>query len=94
MVKEQEDKFEVDPDWVMPQLAELLPNGGRLDHEVRKLHDTYFDTPGAGLRLFGITLRPSSRRLRDWVAVEGSQWHGSNRTAERVAGEDTANRVG
>jgi len=57
MVKEQEDKFEVDPDWVMPQLAELLPDAGRLDHEVRKLHNTYFDTPGAGLRLFGITLR-------------------------------------
>src|SRR4029453_10212531 len=54
---EQEDKFEVDSDWVMPQLAELLPDGGRLDHEVRKLDNTYFDTPGAGLRLFGITLR-------------------------------------
>ena len=57
MVKEQEDKFEVDSDWVMPQLAELLPDGGRLDHEVRKLDNTYFDTPGAGLRVFGITLR-------------------------------------
>ena len=57
MVKEQEDKFEVDSDWVMPQLAELLPDGGRLDHEVRKLDNTYFDTSGAGLRLFGITLR-------------------------------------
>jgi CHAD domain-containing protein len=57
MVKEQEDKFEVDSDWVMPQLAELLPDGGNLDHEVRKLDNTYFDTPGAGLRLFGITLR-------------------------------------
>jgi inorganic triphosphatase YgiF len=57
MIKEQEDKFEVDSDWVMPQLAELLPDGGRLDHEVRKLDNTYFDTPGAGLRVFGITLR-------------------------------------
>ena len=57
IMTEQEDKFEVDQDWVMPQLAELLPDGGRLDHEVRKLHNTYFDTPGAGLRLFGITLR-------------------------------------
>ena len=25
--------------------------------EVRQLDNTYFDTPGAGLRLFGITLR-------------------------------------
>jgi CHAD domain-containing protein len=57
MIKEQEDKFEVDSDWVMPQLAELLPDGGRLDHEVRRLDNTYFDTPGAGLRVFGITLR-------------------------------------
>jgi CHAD domain-containing protein len=54
---EQEDKFEVDSDWVLPQLTELVPDGGRLDQETRKLDNTYFDTPGAGLRLFGITLR-------------------------------------
>src|SRR4029450_6767439 len=54
---EQEDKFDVDSDWVMPPLSELVPDGGRLDQEVRKLDNTYFDTPGAGLRLFGITLR-------------------------------------
>ncbi|HLM22850.1 MAG TPA: CYTH domain-containing protein, partial [Propionibacteriaceae bacterium] len=57
MMTEQEDKFEVDSDWVMPQLTELLPDGGRLDQKVRRLDNTYFDTPGAGLRLFGITLR-------------------------------------
>jgi CHAD domain-containing protein len=57
MMTEQEDKFEVDSDWVMPQLTELVPNGGRLDQQTRKLDNTYFDTPGAGLRLFGITLR-------------------------------------
>ena len=57
MIKEQETKFEVDTDWVMPPVADLVPEGGRLDQDVRKLHNTYFDTPGAGLRLFGITLR-------------------------------------
>ena len=57
MIKEQENKFEVAQDWVMPPVADLVPDGGRLDQEVRKLHNTYFDTPGAGLRLFGITLR-------------------------------------
>ena len=57
MIKEQEDKFEVDPDWVMPQLTDLVPDGGRLDQQVRELDNTYFDTPGAGLRVFGITLR-------------------------------------
>jgi CHAD domain-containing protein len=57
VVTERENKFEVDADWVLPQLANLLPDGGRLDHAVRKLDNTYFDTPSAGLRLFGITLR-------------------------------------
>ena len=57
MIKEQEDKFEVDSDWVMPQLTDLVPDLGRLDQQVRELDNTYFDTPGAGLRVFGITLR-------------------------------------
>lgn len=57
VVEEREDTFAVDPDWVMPQLKRLVPDGGRLDQEVRTLDNTYFDTPGAGLRLFGVTLR-------------------------------------
>jgi CHAD domain-containing protein len=57
MIKEQENKFEVDTDWVMPPVADLVPDGGRMEQEVRKLDNSYFDTPGAGLRLFGITLR-------------------------------------
>jgi CHAD domain-containing protein len=57
MIKEQETKFEVDTDWVMPPVADLVPDGGRMEQDVRKLDNSYFDTPGAGLRLFGITLR-------------------------------------
>src|SRR5215217_119724 len=57
MMTEQEDKFDVDSDWVLPQLTELVPDGGRLAHETRKLDNIYFDTPGVGLRSFGITLR-------------------------------------
>ena len=57
VVKEREDKFEVGPDWVLPNITDLVPDGGRLDQEVRRLENTYFDTPGAGLRLFGVTLR-------------------------------------
>jgi inorganic triphosphatase YgiF len=56
-VGEQEDIFEVDLDWAMPQLNRLLPEGGRLDQRVRKFQDTYFDTAGAALRLFEISLR-------------------------------------
>ena len=51
------EEFEVDSDWVLPPVIDLVPDGGRLDQEVRSLDNTYFDTPGAGLRLFGITLR-------------------------------------
>ena len=43
VVEEREDKFEVDPDWVMPQLMGLVPDGGRLDQEVLRLDNTYFD---------------------------------------------------
>ena len=63
MMKEQEDKFDVDPDWVMPQVTDLVPEGGSLDQQVRKLNNTYFDTSGSGLRLFGITLRSRSVRV-------------------------------
>ena len=57
VVQERGDKFEVDPDWVLPQVMGLMPDGGRVDQEVRRLENTYFDTPGAGLRVFGVTLR-------------------------------------
>lgn len=57
VMKEQEDKFDVEADWVLPPVADLVPDSGRLEQEVRKLDSTYFDTPGAGLRVFGITLR-------------------------------------
>ena len=56
-MNEQEDKYEVDSDWVMPQITDLVPDGGHFDQQVRELDSTYFDTSGAGLRVFGITLR-------------------------------------
>ena len=45
-MNEQEDKYEVDSDWVTPQITDLVPEGGRLDQQVRELDSTYFDTPG------------------------------------------------
>jgi hypothetical protein len=41
VVMEGEDKFEVDPDWLMPEVTRLVPHGGRLDRAVRKLDNTY-----------------------------------------------------
>ena len=55
--EEREDKYDVEADWVMPPVAALVPDGGRFVQEVRTLDSTYFDTPSAGLRLFGVTLR-------------------------------------
>jgi hypothetical protein len=50
---EQENKFEVDPDWVMPELEALVPDGGHLSQDVRKLDSTYFDTPMLGCDCLG-----------------------------------------
>jgi hypothetical protein len=44
VVEEREGRFEVDTDWVMPQLMGLVPDGRRLDQEVLRLDNTYFDT--------------------------------------------------
>ena len=85
MITEQETKFEVDTDWVMPPVADLVPEGGRLDQDVRKLHNTYFDTPGAGLRLFGITLRRRIGGSGDGLAAEGPERVGTDGVAERLA---------
>jgi len=32
-MNEQEDKYEVDSDWVMPQITDLVPDGGSLDQQ-------------------------------------------------------------
>jgi len=68
MMTEQEDKYEVDPDWVLPQLTELVPGAGRLvqercassttpisTHQVRGCGflASHFDTESAALKLAG-----------------------------------------
>ena len=53
VVQEREDKVEVDPIGCCLRSCGLVPEGGGFDQEVRKLEDTYFDTPGAGLRVSG-----------------------------------------
>jgi hypothetical protein len=94
VVEEREDQFEVDLDWVMPQLTGLVPDGGRLDQETRKLDNTYFDTPGFGLLLFGVTLRRRVGGSETGLAVEGSQRDNSHGTAEQLAHEDAAAPIG
>ena len=54
---EREEKFEVDPGWELPDVGELVPEGGTVTEDVRRLKSTYFDTPERRLLEFGVTLR-------------------------------------
>ena len=54
---EREEKFEVDRDWVLPDVGALVPEGGRVSEDVRRLESTYFDTAERRLLEFGVTLR-------------------------------------
>ena len=55
--QEREDKYDVGPGWGLPDLADLLPAGGRLETAEFRLDNTYFDTPSAHLLRLGATLR-------------------------------------
>lgn len=55
--EEREDKFDVEADYVLPDLAEFVPAGGRTETASYRLTNTYFDTASADLRHVGLTLR-------------------------------------
>jgi CHAD domain-containing protein len=55
--REREDKFDVGPGYVVPELTDLLPEGGRIESATHKLENTYFDTPGGDLQRMRLTLR-------------------------------------
>jgi hypothetical protein len=98
MIKKQEDKFEVDPDWVLPTVTDLLPDGGRLDQEVRRLERTYFDTPSAvgGLIKSMRTSRYAHlvQLLRGWRAAPPlTEAAGEEAKAAVKCGEGQANSV-
>ena len=56
-VKEREDKYDVDPRFVLPDLVAMLPDGARLDTRRFDLISTYYDTATADLRHNRLTLR-------------------------------------
>lgn len=55
--REREDKYDVDPDFVLPDLAPALPPGGRIETTELRLTSTYYDTAAADLRRNRLTLR-------------------------------------
>jgi CHAD domain-containing protein len=54
---EREDKYDVEPGWGLPDLADLLPRGGRYETAEFGLDNTYLDTPSGHLGKLGVTLR-------------------------------------
>ncbi|MFD9668419.1 CYTH and CHAD domain-containing protein [Rhodococcus sp. NPDC059968] len=55
--REREDKYDVDPDFTLPDLARLVPAGGRLDTGSANLTSVYFDTADRDLLRQHLTLR-------------------------------------
>jgi CHAD domain-containing protein len=55
--REREIKFDIPADFVMPDLADLLPKGGRIEQSSEQLTSVYYDTPDRALLRLGVTLR-------------------------------------
>ncbi|MET0692452.1 MAG: CYTH and CHAD domain-containing protein [Propionibacteriaceae bacterium] len=55
--REREDKFDVDLGFVVPELTDLLPEGGRIETATHALDNTYYDTAGGDLARLRLTLR-------------------------------------
>ena len=55
--QEREDKFHVDLGFVVPDLADLLPEGGRIENVRHSIVNTYYDTADGDLRRAKLTLR-------------------------------------
>jgi CYTH domain-containing protein len=55
--REREDKYDVEPGFVLPDLSAPLPPGGRVEPAEFRLSSTYYDTAAADLRRNRLTLR-------------------------------------
>ncbi|MBC2640203.1 MULTISPECIES: CYTH and CHAD domain-containing protein [unclassified Rhodococcus (in: high G+C Gram-positive bacteria)] len=55
--REREDKYEVDPDFAVPDLAEALPADGRIERATVDLDSVYYDTADNDLFRHHVTLR-------------------------------------
>jgi CHAD domain-containing protein len=54
---EREDKFDVDVGFVVPDLSDLLPDGGRVEAARYQLDNLYYDTAEGDLQRMRLTLR-------------------------------------
>jgi CHAD domain-containing protein len=58
--REREDKYDVGPRFAIPDLADLVPAGGCVEHGLVHLDSRYFDTAERDLLANGVTLRRRS----------------------------------
>lgn len=65
---ERERKFDVRPDFEVPDLAAVIPPGSELRRSVQQLRSDYFDTADHALRRVGITFRRRS-------GTDDTGWH-------------------
>lgn len=54
---ERENKYEAEPGFVLPDLAQFVPAGGRSERATVGLDSVYFDTGDLDLLRYGVTLR-------------------------------------
>ncbi len=55
--REREDKFDVSPGFVVPELVDLVPEGGWIETATYQLNNTYYDTADGDLGQARLTLR-------------------------------------
>jgi CHAD domain-containing protein len=55
--REREEKYDVGSRFAIPDLEDLVPVGGRIEHGLVHLDSQYFDTPERHLLAHGVTLR-------------------------------------
>lgn len=82
---EQEDKYEVGPQWAAPDLDGLVPPDGLVERDTVRLSSTYYDTADHDLLGHGVTVR---RRNGDVDAGwQAKLPNGTDRTEIRFADE-------
>lgn len=80
---ERENKYDVPADFLLPDLQDLLPEGGRIERLTVGLESVYFDTQGRDLLTHGVTLRCRTGPVdAGWQLKVPS---GASRTEVRVA---------
>jgi CHAD domain-containing protein len=86
--REREEKYDVGPRFGIPDLADLVPAGGRIERGLVHLDSRYFDTAERDLLANGVTLRRRSGDTDTGWQLKVPE--GKARTEIRLPAEDVA----